>query len=179
VADSSSFSPSEGEAFAQYVRQDQKHLKTFVWTIVNNDQDAEDIVQETLIKVMNQWHTPLQNPARFARTVARNLALDHVRQRRRRPEYVEFQSGQHDPVEPVPELTGQAQQVLQALDALTPSQREALAWRADGYKPAEIAEHTGLKPSTVRSHISQGFKRLRREMSLRPQSAEGKEVSDG
>jgi DNA-directed RNA polymerase specialized sigma24 family protein len=47
------------------------------------------------------------------------------------------------------------------------------------YKPAEIAEHTGLNPRTISSHISQGFKRLRQKMSLPLQSPEGKEVSDG
>lgn len=179
MADSAAtnLSSSEREAFARYVHQDHARLKAFVWMIVKNEQDAEDIVQETLIRVVKRWNEPLENPAGFARTIARNLAMDHLR--RIRPKQTEFQPGQHDRAETAPELSDQAQRLLQALTTLTPSQREALAWWSYGYKPAEIAEHTGGNPRTISSHISQGFKRLRQEMGVPLPPAEGKEVSDG
>jgi RNA polymerase sigma factor (sigma-70 family) len=45
------------------------------------------------------------------------------------------------------------QAVLDALLCLPPQQRQVMAWRFDGFTPAEIAAHLGKPGSTVRSHL--------------------------
>ncbi|MGP4052758.1 RNA polymerase sigma factor [Streptomyces sp. 2A115] len=45
------------------------------------------------------------------------------------------------------------QAVLDALRRLPPRQRQAMAWRFDGFTPAEIADHLGKPAATVRSHL--------------------------
>ena len=51
--------------------------------ITMNREEAEDVVQETLIKLWNrreQWNE-IENIEAFAMTVCRNLALDHMKSR--------------------------------------------------------------------------------------------------
>ena len=58
-----------------------------------------------------------------------------------------------------------ANELLRALTMLSPKQRAATILRFYvGYSTREVAEILGMSPATVRVHLSQGRRRLRREM---------------
>ncbi|HRO74432.1 MAG TPA: sigma factor, partial [Saprospiraceae bacterium] len=52
--------------------------------IVGNTYDAEDIIQELLIKIWNRidQYTDIENKEAWCMTVTRNLAIDKVRSRK-------------------------------------------------------------------------------------------------
>ncbi len=57
-------------------------LFRFTFCIVRNREDAEDIVQEVLLKVWNGTTSlaEIKNPAAYCMAIAKNMALDRLRQ---------------------------------------------------------------------------------------------------
>jgi DNA-directed RNA polymerase specialized sigma24 family protein len=64
------------------------------------------------------------------------------------------------------------------LKTLPTEQREVMAWTIDGYAPTEVAEMTGQKPATVRSHLRHTRNSLKKLHTEQSQAAR-KEASDG
>jgi RNA polymerase sigma-70 factor (ECF subfamily) len=60
------------------------------------------------------------------------------------------------------ELTEEARQVLAALQALPPRQRQVMAWIIDGFGAAEIARELGVSPESVRQSHAKARKNLGR-----------------
>ena len=60
------------------------------------------------------------------------------------------------------ELSEEARQVLAALQALPPGQRQVMAWIIDGFGAAEIARELGVSPESVRQSYAKARKNLGR-----------------
>ena len=60
------------------------------------------------------------------------------------------------------ELTEEAGQVLVALQALPPRQRQVMAWIIDGFGPTEIARELGISPESARQSYAKARKNLGR-----------------
>ena len=60
----------------------RQQLMSFIYGLVRNPQIAEDIFQETWLKLLNsiQQGTVIERPAPWCRKVAKNLVLEHWRQ---------------------------------------------------------------------------------------------------
>jgi RNA polymerase sigma-70 factor (ECF subfamily) len=71
----------EKEAFEKFYNMTNKNLFSFVYVIVKSRQDAEDIVQETYIKIkLNLFSYKVgTNPSAWIFQIAKNLALDSLR----------------------------------------------------------------------------------------------------
>ncbi|MEY2462936.1 MAG: hypothetical protein QOH64_1074 [Acidimicrobiaceae bacterium] len=79
--------------------------------------------------------------------------------RRRKSPIVFARSEQHDPwIEP---------KLAEALASLSERQRLAVVLiHGYGWRPAEVAEVTGLRPPTVRTHATRGLARLRHALEV-------------
>ena len=124
-------------------------------------EEAEDIVQDTLIRVWNRrdsWDT-IENIEAFALTVCRNMALDRLRLH-------ENQNASLDdtPVESNPTATAnpyertvqreKVQIVRQLIDALPEKQRACMQLRdMEGKTHKEIAAVLGITEEQVRVNI--------------------------
>jgi RNA polymerase sigma-70 factor (ECF subfamily) len=137
--------------------------------------DAEDIVQEALIRLYRQLHQGAQitDDRPWVFHVARNLWID---QRRRLQRMGSLKTGlqarpgndqQADPA-PNPEQRLVQQQRLdrlyESLDNLTGLQRECLSLRAEGLRYREIAEVLDLSLSTVVDAVRRAVTNLRRRL---------------
>jgi RNA polymerase sigma-70 factor (ECF subfamily) len=132
--------------------------------------DAEDVVQETFVRVLEKPPPDTGKPWRpWLLTVASRLAIDHLRRRRRRgwvgpwlPEPVELEASA--PAEQ-PNKAEQADSLsyafLLALEALTPQQRAVLLLRdVQELSGAETAAMLGLGEANVKVVLHRARKAL-------------------
>jgi RNA polymerase sigma factor (sigma-70 family) len=148
--------------FAEFFRAEHKKLIRFVIAIGAGGDEAAEIAQVALFKAFESWDV-IRTPRAWIRRVAVN-ELTAARQAARRETP---QATLPDAAVPVStalavELTEEARQVLAALQALPPGQRQVMAWIIDGFGAAEIARELGVSPESVRQSHAKARKNLGR-----------------
>lgn len=160
--------------FAQFVREQSATLLRSAYLLTGNAAAAEDLVQDTLLRLYPRWDRVLAADVPIA-YVRRSLVNGFLNQRRR-PANRELVVGE------LPErLTSRdigvdvtnRDLVWRLLATLPDRQRAALVMRFfDDLTDAEIAESLGCRLGTVRSLISRGLAALRdqtmRERAVNP-----------
>jgi RNA polymerase sigma factor (sigma-70 family) len=125
-------------------------------------QEAEDVLQETLIAALRAYPRlrPGSNLRAWGLSIARNKAIDAVRARGRRPLPIS------DP-EPIVSAAAEPDgDVWAAVRELPPKQRTAIALRYAGdLRHREVALAMGVSEEAARRNVSDGLKRLRKELS--------------
>ena len=145
-----------------------KRVFSLILRIVHDRQTAEEILQDTFMRLWNRYE--LYDPEKGALLswlfrVARNLALDFRRKESRRGNFdVVFIEGD-------PELEDLHEDVLSvetafavrdALSALPSAQKHLIELAYfEGLTHSELAEQTGESLGTVKSRIRLGLKKLR------------------
>ena len=137
--------------------------------MAGNLAEAEDLVQETLLRVARNWPRVrvMRYPAAYARQVLVNLVLDGATQRARRTgELAAEGAGAPEPADlrALRDLHGvdTQQDLLATLATLPPGQRAAIVLRYwEDLPEAEVAEILGCSVGTVKSSASRGLARLR------------------
>jgi len=153
--------PREAQ-FVAFFRAEHKKLVRFVIAIGADGDEAAEIAQVTFVKAFEGWEG-IRAPRAWIRRVAVNeLAASRRAARRETP-----QATLPDTPGPVStalavELTEEARQVLAALRALPPGQRQVMAWIIDGFGAAEIARELGVSPESVRQSHAKARKNLGR-----------------
>lgn len=137
----------------------EHQLLVYVTRITGTPSSAEDIVQETFIKLADQWHGPMEVGTLISAwlyKVAHNEAIDFLRREKRRGDIHQHHAEERG--ETVPPSEGQgvsegsfdAQRVREALDILSERERNLIVLKVyedRSYK--EIAEMTGLSVGNV------------------------------
>ena len=126
-------------------------------------QEAEDVLQETLIAALRAYPRlrPGSNLRAWALSIARNKAIDAVRARGRRPLPVAATDDVAAPT--TAELDGEVWEVVRTLPD---KQRTAVALRYAGdLRHREVALAMGVSEEAARRSVSDGLKRLRKELS--------------
>ncbi len=131
--------------------------------ICGNHQEAEDLTQETFIRAYRALEGYGSTRIREMKlqswlwTIALNLGRNHVRDRSRRPTYVELSEAGVDDPEPIDDLAWDRR-----LSTLSAPQRAAVVLRhVAGLNIAEISEITGRPEGTVKADVHRGLARLR------------------
>ncbi|HUA06273.1 MAG TPA: SigE family RNA polymerase sigma factor [Solirubrobacteraceae bacterium] len=155
--------------FETFVAAGTDSLTRTAYLIVWDLQDAEDLVQETLLKVAGRWHRvrKMEHPLAYARRILVNLALDDAgrRTRRRRELTGEALPDRSQPADEQRAFDEQ-DELLRALAALPPRQRTAIVLRYFLDLPeAEAAAAMKCSLGTVKSTAARGLARL--EQALR------------
>jgi RNA polymerase sigma-70 factor (ECF subfamily) len=147
-------------------------LTSFCAKLTGDPGKAEDIVQETLLRLWTHrgdWQAR-GRVAALLYTVARNLCRNRARDDRRRDRWLlpaasglEMERLRVDTADVDPVLARERQRdVLRALGELPEALREALLLRFDGELPYEtIASIVGANESTVRSRVHHALLRMR------------------
>lgn len=153
--------------FGQLVEDTGTKLFWGLRRICGNHQEAEDLTQETFIRAYRALSGYDTDRIRslslqpWLWTIAMNLGRNHLRDRSRRPTYVEMTTevGTKDP-EPVDGAAWDRR-----LGVLNQHQRTAVVLRhVVGMGAAEIAEVTGRPEGTVKADIHRALARLRQTM---------------
>jgi len=132
------------------------------------EQEAEDAVQEVLLKLWDQRDTlgRYDSLAAFATTVTKNHCIDRIRVRKR-TEYIDdsyeahaapdnphYQLEQSDTVALIEKLINQLPPLQQAIIRMKD---------VEAYELEEIAEITGTKADAVRANLSRARRKVREE----------------
>ena len=170
-------------AFAQLVRRHQGALYNFALRQVRVPQVAEDVVQESFVRVV-QNAADFKHEARFTTwvyTITRNLCIDQLRKRalRKHPSLDESRSEEGDgptlgeqTADPRASVEREAtdselkERIAVAVDKLPDEQREVFLMREIANLPIkEIAEITGVPENTVKSRMRYALERLQEALS--------------
>jgi RNA polymerase sigma-70 factor (sigma-E family) len=150
--------------FDQFVAAHVDGLLRTAYLIVSDESEAEDLVQECLLKVARRWPRirRMEQPLAYARRILVNLTFDGARGRaRRRSELEPAARANPIAIDPLTAVDGRTE-LLQALGRLPARQRTVLVLRYfNDLTEAEVAEVLGCSPGTVKSSASRGLARLR------------------
>jgi len=146
-------------------------LKGMALAKTNNYSDAEDLVQQTLLKCLERENTfqPGTNLVAWAVTVLKNLNIDNYRKKTEvlvEGETLEFLGGS------VEEGVSNKIDILKCLEVLSVKQREVLLLNVnEGWTAKEIAEMLGSKINTVLSQMARARKRFGLCIDAEPEPA--------
>lgn len=147
-----------------------RHLRAFYRARMRaNPDDAEDLVQETLIAIHTRRdsYDPAYPVTAWIYAIARYRLIDHWRRHKRR-------GGDHIPIDDAPELftaagdeaTDAKRDVMRLLDMLPQKQRDAIRLvKLEGVSVRDAAERTGLSESDVKVSAHRGLKTLMKLMA--------------
>jgi RNA polymerase sigma-70 factor, ECF subfamily len=160
------------EAFAALFRFFAPRLKRYFLRIGCPARQAEDLVQETMMRVWDRadrYDPGRAQASTWIFTVARNLRLDSLRgERRPEPESEALLSALPDPSDGADlmlESHRREERVRAALAALPEDQLEILQLSFfEDVAHSDIAQRLGLPLGTVKSRIRRALQRLRKTM---------------
>lgn len=146
--------PDWHDELSTLVHERHKALVGYAYLLTGRTKDAEDLVQDALVKTYTRKSTPEAGGAEaYVRRAILTIYLDGYRRRRRwsgirhlvgSPE----QAGGHE------SSSADHVDVATALDALTPRQRSAIVLRYfEDLTVPQIAEQMGCSVGTVKRHI--------------------------
>jgi RNA polymerase sigma-70 factor (sigma-E family) len=166
---------SEGAAqrqFDAFVAGATDGLFRTAYLMSGDTADAEDLVQETFIRVARHWTRvrSMEHPTAYARRTLVNLAVDGAKRRsRQRAELRALEAGfacaDENAARALREIDDLAE-FRWALAQVPPGQRAVLVLRYwEDLAVAEVAEILGCSAGTVKSAASRGAARLARALA--------------
>ena len=154
------------EAFVKIFRQYYANLVLFTARFIPDKSVCEDIVQEAFIKIWsNRKNLEIKTSIRsYLTTSVQNLALDELRHRKVKNNYLEMNREIILSLSPDEHMffTELSDAIDNALEKLSPELRETLMLsRSEKLKYHEIAQRLNVSVRTVEVRISKALKYLR------------------
>ncbi len=153
--------------YVEFVTAHQGRLRRIAYAVCRDDNRAEDVLQEALVKLYLSWSKVREagSEEAYARRIIVNADLDDRRRPWRRrgtalpPEHLERQAS------PTELSVEDRSELLVAVRALPAMQRRAVVLRYWlGLSVEETAAELGIREGTVKSHSSRGLATLRAVM---------------
>lgn len=159
--------------FTEEVHTLDGYLRRYLRGLFPKESDLDDVVQESYLRVWKATR-PIASMRTFLFRVARNVALDRIRYRSRRPvtavenlDAIDVPDEGRSPAEAARQ-TEREQLFSEALAALPRrSQELIILCKLNGLSHREAAQRLGLSERTVEAHILRGTKRLSEELEKR------------
>jgi RNA polymerase sigma-70 factor (sigma-E family) len=152
----------EEASFLEYVRADTAALSRAAFLLTGDVQLAEDLVQETLLRVVGRWRRIAAggDPRPYVRRVMYHQHVSLWRRARLRP--VPMAEPPDRAVPDTTEASDIAVTVTAALAKLSPRQRAVMVLRYfEDRTEQETAEILGCRIGTVKGHAKEALARLR------------------
>jgi RNA polymerase sigma-70 factor (ECF subfamily) len=164
------FQAENEQAFTVLVSRYKDPLMNFVYRMLGDRDDCEDVVQETFVRVYKkkQSYKPIARFSTWIYTIASNLAKTHLRRRKIRSmwKFGSDEQGGASQVEILDESASperladsamKAARIQQALNILPLKYREVVVLRdVQDMQYEEIAAVLGMNIGTVKSRINRG-----------------------
>ena len=149
--------------FADFVRDRGPALYRYGYLLTGSHHDADDLVQEALIRVRAKWaRLRVDDPVGYVRTTMARLHVSWWRRRRETPSAVLPEEPIDDREFDRVETSVQATRVWAALASLPPRQRAVVVLRYyESLSDDEISTLLGVSRGTVRSQAARGLDKLR------------------
>ncbi len=159
----------DAENFKKQFLSFHPKLYRIAFALVNNKNDAEDLLQEAYCKLWNMRTelTSINNPEAFSVTLVKNLCLDYLRSARanRYEEQIKEVNIAFDS-NPEKELEGEDEiaQIKELIERLPENQKQVLKLRGlSDCSMEEIEEITGFTAANIRTLLSRARKVIREQ----------------
>lgn len=173
------FQQGDVQAFDTLVRRYKDQLLNFVYRFVGNRSDAEDIVQETFLRVYKNKHY-YKEIAKFSTwvyTIAGNLAKTELRRRKRHKIFSvsNFVNDEKDydipdrEIGPDKKVDGTIKEdyIQKAIEKLPPKFKEVIILRdIQGFSYEEISQILNIPLGTVKSRVNRGRLKLQEDLKF-------------
>ncbi len=141
------------ESFMDEVKAVRPTLQSVAREILGSDEEAEDVVQDAMLRLWQLRDEPIRNVRGFARVVVRNLSLSKVRQRRVTVDIARADVANDDESESA--KNEQIDRMMKLVDALPTMQQTVLRMRhMQEMTMADIASLIGTSEAAVRQSLS-------------------------
>ncbi|MCI8865906.1 MAG: RNA polymerase sigma factor [Lachnospiraceae bacterium] len=156
----------DAEAFQQLYQSTDRTVYSFILSILKNPQDAEEVMQETYLKVWTSAaaYQSQGKPLAWMFTIARNLCYMKFREQKRQADVgLEDLNGEEAGEVCLPlENLADAMVLKAALDILKEDERQIVLLHASaGLKHREIAADLQMPLATVLSKYNRAMKKLK------------------
>lgn len=177
--------------FEDLLRPQAEYLYRLAWRFTGNVADAEDLVQDVLLKLFPRTKEMLEieHLRPWLAKVLYRQYIDAVRRQARSPVagFAADSDGEGDPFDSLPALrdgpeehaerSGWRDRILAALEQLSPEQRAVVAMHdVEGYKLEELETILETPLGTLKSRLHRARQQLRALLPMEPFSA-GERVS--
>ena len=162
-------------AFGEYVRSRSHALLRAAKAMTGNHQDAEDLLQATLVKAYQSWDR-IDDPAALDTYVRRVMVNTHISgwRRRRVDEYPTDEIPDSPSGEDATRDSDLHDVVQRAIDRLPRQMRAAVMLRFyDDLTESEVAAALGVSVGTVKSTVARAVAKLRKDAELGADSLPG------
>jgi len=155
----------DDSSLGELINRYQRPLTGYIARVINDSERARDLSQETFIRIFR--HAPgYRTTSRFATWlyhIARNIARDELRARRRRPVFTSDDAIRLESVNPQQCARSELrEQVELTLAKLSHRDRRLVCLRdVKGHSYEEISTMTGMTLGTVKSGLSRARARFR------------------
>ena len=144
----------------------------YAFSIIGNRFEAEDIVQEAMIKIWKRMDkfSEIENKEAWVITIVRNLAIDKVRSRKKKQtsdinDFFHISDNAPSPDVKL-EQKDAVRKVSEIMSSLQDTQREIITLRdIEGYTYQEIADIMDLKVDQVKVYLFRARKILRERLA--------------
>lgn len=158
---------NDPDAFKEFYEITQKTLFSYILSIVTNQHDTEDILQETYLKIRAAAHLyePQGKPMAWVFTIAKNLSYMHLRRQKKILDsgIEEMENHSIFSNRMVQEDKILLETVLLELEEIERS--IILLHAVSGFKHREISKNLCIPLSTVLSKYYRGLKKLKKSIS--------------
>ncbi len=159
-------SQGDQNAFHELYEASSNAVFTFALSLLKDRHDAEDVMQDTFLKIHCAAHLyqPMGKPMAWILTIARNLCMMKLREKKKHTDATD------DEIAQIPDL-GKVEDhddriVLEtAFSCLSEEEMEIVMLHSvSGMKHREISDALGIPLSTVLSKYNRSLKKMRKEL---------------
>jgi RNA polymerase sigma-70 factor (ECF subfamily) len=162
--------PLDEAKFEAFYRKTASGLWSYMHRLTGNASTADDLVQKAFFQFIraNPVVTSDEHMRRYLYRTATNLAFDHFRESKRRPESVLEDVTERGPAGEHAAATQLRHDMARVFGELKPRER-ALVWLAhvEELSHEEIAQSLGLRPKSIRVLLFRARKRLAELLTVR------------
>ena len=155
----------------------QRELFAYLIGRLRDVEAAADLTQETFLRYAQQRQSDsaaVLHPRSYLYRIARNLAVDHVRQQaRQRTDTVDNNAlaqilDDAPPIEETADSRRRLEHLLRAIDELPERTRQIFTLaRIDGLTHREVAGRLGISESSVQKHLAAALQHAMRRTRMR------------
>ncbi|MBE1300604.1 MAG: sigma-70 family RNA polymerase sigma factor [Alteromonadaceae bacterium] len=139
-------------------------LRRFAYSLTGNKSDADDLVQNLIVKMLNKGIPDSVEPVPWLLRVCKNMWLDEIRARDVRVRAVQenkIPQAKAETLEEVQEIAYSVDQILEVLQSLPEEQRAIISLViVEGFSYNEAAEVLEIPKGTVMSRLSRARHKL-------------------
>ncbi len=146
--------------FNYHINTFSDRLKGFAVSLTNNQEDAKDLLQETMFRAIKyrEKYTSETNLKAWLYTIMKNIFINNYRRKSKTRIILDdsdenYLLNQQESAQTSVISDLAHQDIQNLLDNLEPSLREAFTRYVEGYKYKEISDELGIPIGTVKSRI--------------------------